>query len=170
MAEFGWAVLCTRAIIDRLNNQLSMIDAADVLWVAGPSIENELATALKEGHEGIRVPVKLTLVAWWYRSDYAVGESVNCRFSLIDPRGKTALTTPYSVDLTSGTGGRQFMAFENFPVTSFGLYRFVTEKEVVRDGGQTVWEVVSNLPLDVRLRPSTEQAPPSELPQPSASS
>lgn len=155
MAEHGWSILCDRAIVDADTNQVSLVDAADVLLIGNQEAQTEVEEALAQGRDGIKIAVRLALVSWWYRTDYDKPELAKARLRLLSPNGVAAIVQEFDIRLTESTGYRAVMRLALFPISGFGLYRFVIERSVAHPDAKEGWEQVASLPLDVKIRQPT---------------
>jgi hypothetical protein len=143
MAEHGWAMLCNRAITDRVTNQISLIDSVDQLSLDGELARANLGIARLDGHDGVAIGAKLVLAIWWYRSDPDVPETAVGRMRVIDPAGAEVAISFFDAHLEASHGARLLIGINAFPFSGPGRYFFVVEKMVKADK----WKRVARLPL-----------------------
>lgn len=155
MVEHVWSVLCNHAIIDSVSNSLSLLLTVDQIMLVGKD-EETLAAELAAGRHGVNV--KLTLVAFWARSDFAIPERAVGSFRIIAPSGGEAnVDAPLPelpIDLTEKTGFRNRIHFEGFPISEgVGLYWIEVR---LRERDDSPWKTVARLPVNISLQKPDE--------------
>jgi hypothetical protein len=154
MAEHVWSILCQRPLIDPSNNVISLFEVAEKLniQVIRPEVvEEELRKARGEG-KGLSARVRLHLVSWWVRSDYAQPEASATRVTVLSPTGQRLFEQTNSIELDKGTGQRLLIEFDRFLVSMLGVHWFVVEKPR-RRSKKNPWEVVARIPFEVAVVP-----------------
>ncbi|CAN5922586.1 hypothetical protein BH11MYX4_BH11MYX4_03870 [soil metagenome] len=117
MAELAWTILCTRASIDSLTNNLSLFEILEQVQVPEGA-----------ANMGIVAAVQWNLVSMWRRSGQEP-ERAEMRVRLLDPTG-TDLHEPSPaavVDLVSAPRARIVGTIVGMPLRGFGLYQFQIE-------------------------------------------
>jgi hypothetical protein len=143
MAEHIWSVLCLRGLLDQHTNQVSLIDTIEGFRLSEP------------GPGNVAMPLPLTIVSLWLRSDPGTAETVNIRTVLIAPDGSEIV--PKNVlraDLEKARL-RTFQKLEAFPHRGPGQYRFAVE---CRDDKSDDWQRVASIPVEIDVLVSEKQA------------
>lgn len=140
MANYTWAVLCAKSIVDQSDNSLTLVNTIDEIVVQAPPDKT------------IVVPFPMELVILARRSDPAVPETASARMRLIGPAGQELGKVDFTVDVQTKGRMRNFLKMEGFPVAGPGHYQF--RVEFMNASG--AFELVGMTPLDV----SYESPPP----------
>lgn len=144
MIEHIWTVLCSRAIVDRRSNNVSLIHVVDQFTLEVP----------KEAPERVVVPVELTVASLWRREDDEAPVASDGRLYIQFPNGERIQAQEFEIDLSEHSRTRNFVEMNGLPVQRSGVYRFVVERE--RDGE---WIEISRTPLQVikNIQPDREE-------------
>jgi hypothetical protein len=142
MPKVPWAVLCTRSIIDRQANSISLIDI----------VEQLNAPALPEGLA--LVPATFDLVTFWTRGDDNELEAGEGRVRMIAPNGTTTLTGVAQVDLAQHERVRNIARLNGLPLSGVGRYTVLVD---FKRNGQDVWSELYRFSLPVTNAPEPAQ-------------
>lgn len=153
MARHMWSVLCTKAIIDRDSNIVSLIGAVDTLSFTDD--EDVLLERIK-GEDAMGVQVDMELVMMWARSDFEVPEEAMARVSILAPSKAGNRVAPFPIRLQETTHFRVKLQVTGIPFEGFGIYYFVVETQ--RGKG---WVESARLPLLCKKQ-ATAPARPAE--------
>lgn len=119
-----WLLLCSRAIVDRSTNQITLVDILDsVTLTQPPGSENDLESLGASG--GIALPVQFHAVSYWTRSNPQRSESADVRTLIRAPNGKSIAFLDRTVELEEHVNRRLIVRFSDFPFVGFGVYRIV---------------------------------------------
>jgi hypothetical protein len=132
MIDHVWTVVCTRALIDRDTNNISLVEVLEQLTVAG---------ALPE-----TINLVMEIVTLWERHDLDAPARGRAQVRLVTPDGQLANPLQYDVDLTTHVRTRSRVQVPGFPFRGFGRYEF--RLELQPDGGVD-WHEVSRTPLQI---------------------
>ena len=147
MIEHIWSVLCTRSLIDKRSNNLSLIEVVERLSVTGAP-PNSVA------------PVGMELVSMWARSVSDQPARARAKVRLLAPDGvQIGDTIPYEVDLTSHARSRNISIMGGLPIRGSGNHLFLVE---VEDGDR--WVTVAKVPLEVIIQAEEAPSTPSSNP------
>lgn len=146
MAKHIWSVLCTRGVLDRYTNNVSLHDVVEEIAIT-PS--RPMPDALGA------FPASLSLVSLWVRSEADTPETVQTRMRLLAPDGTKVAEGSVVVDMTTHKRSRYFSHLTAMPFKGDGVYQFVVEQLV----GDQDWREVASVPLEVTV---TEPKNPSQ--------
>jgi len=153
VAEHVWSVLCYRASVDKVTNNISLLHVIEQLHL--PYSEDWLWERVRSsGSEGISSSMEL--VSYWVRSDFDEPESSTMRARLILPNGESRPTDPVSIGLNEHKSSRNRLQLAGISFGGFGVYWFAIEEEVGDE-----WVERSRVPLEV-LQQEVADAPESE--------
>lgn len=142
MARHVWSVLCSRTIIDKESNSLSLFHVIEQVRVMEDIASLE---AKKQEHPDAGIMLEYDLVSFWVRSDPEIPESVTCRVKIVTPSGKETATPNFLIALAGEAKRfRQKAHLVGFPYDGFGYYWFNVEYDAP-DGP----EVVARIPVEV---------------------
>ncbi len=153
MARLIWSLLCDRPIIDAYRNSISVIDVVEVLTIQGPPLP-------KDGVPVV-VPIEITLVSLWMRSELEKPERIAARPVIVTPDGDERFGKPIDGDLESAPRTRLIQRFTSFPLAGSGEYTIRIES---RSEGEE-WQRVADFPIEVRFREAPAQAAPENKPR-----
>lgn len=142
MARHVWSVLCSRSIIDRESNNLSLFDVIERV-----SITEDLATleAKKAENPDSGIAIEYDVASLWVRSDPDVPEAVTGRIKIVTPTGKETVTPNYFINLMGQARRfRQRAHLIGFPYDGLGRYWIKVEYDA--PGGA---QVVAEIPVEV---------------------
>lgn len=137
MTRHVWSVLCSRSVIDRDSNNLSLHNVIERLTIRG---ELEPGTVT-------RCPMEL--VSLWSLDESADITQSKARLTLLTPSGTSLGSEEYSMDLSVAPRLRHRTRLDGIPVEESGEYRFVVELQVK----DLTWEQVARVPLSIVVDP-----------------
>jgi hypothetical protein len=143
--EHVWSLLCTKAIVDKRTNMVSLMDALDLLEVGG----EDLPTNVDPDSPPNIGPTSIFLVTFWYRTQLDKAESGKFRIRLLAPNGRAygAQNREMEVNLASATSTTSLINMEAIPYLGPGVYYFEVEK---KDQDASDWTRVARLPLQMK--------------------
>ena len=139
MIEHIWSVLCSRSVIDRDSNNISLVEVIEQLQVTGSSA-------------GV-LPISLELVTLWSRSHPERAAKGLARLAVIAPDGSKSEPAEYQVNLTSHQRLRGRARIQGLPIRGAGRYQFDVHIKVE---GDEDWRKVASIPLDLSIEPLAE--------------
>lgn len=152
MPQHIWSVLCYKGCLDTYSNQVSLLDV-----IEGVSLKtNQLQGPL-------RVPVQMSLVSLWLRSEPGVAETFEARANLVMPDGTELPGLVTTADLKTYSRIRTFMRIEGLEFRTPGLYWLAVEH---RPSADSEWVRASRVPLDVQIERVESATPESPAPEP----
>ena len=137
MIEHIWTVICSRAIIDKDSNNVSL-----------QNVLEEFKIFSHPQPDGL-LPINYDLITLWIRADEDNPCEANSRFSLISPSGINLFQMEQPVDLTKNERTRNKLRFAGFPATEEGKHYFIVELQT-EDG---TWNEKKRIPLRLRFQP-----------------
>lgn len=139
-----WSVLCSKCIIDKNTNNLSLIEIIE---------EMKFATVIEKSGKG-SVDVKLVSqmpidwVTLWVRTNIEEPEKTKMKDIVISPSGKTILEKEYEIDLQSYKRMRATRKVLLPPTNENGIFLFLTQ---VNDEKNKVWSTVGDIPIFITI-------------------
>jgi hypothetical protein len=144
---------------------ISLFGITEKIAITEPKdeIERAVADSLVE-KKNVAFAMELELWSRWARSDYAIPEMGNAKFSIIASDGSAVRMGSVSIRLDEHNSVHTRMRTRVFPFRGFGLYWWVVESKI-GDG----WEEVARLPVELMHVETTKSSatapePPSEPP------
>jgi hypothetical protein len=140
MPKHLWTVFCSKSILDRNTNNVSLIEVVEELTIGltqGSAIPSD---------NPVVIPITASLVTLWVRNDPLSSESTVGRFYLIGPANQKLAEGSFNIDLEKHNRTRCFANTSAFPVQGAGTYQFVVEYQSTE--GQ--WTEAGRLPIDVK--------------------
>ena len=139
MIDHVWTVLCTRSIIDKNTNNISLLEVLEEVVAAGEAPTEDRVPEL---------PINAQLVTLWARRESSQPTRGRARVTFESPSHKLLFQREYAIDLTTHSRTRKRALINGLPVPGSGWYHFKVE---VRDEGDT-WREVARVPLEVEIR------------------
>ncbi|MBI3943362.1 MAG: hypothetical protein HY326_10155 [Chloroflexi bacterium] len=142
MIEHIWTIICSRSIVDKRTNNISLIDVLEQVNVG--------SFAPLQAEEGI-VPLQFDIVSLWGRGRDGQPDKGHVRIIMVLPTGKRIEPNPgldLSVDLTKHQRTRTITRVEGFPVVQPGRHVFIVQIE--DDEG---WKDLASLPIEILFEP-----------------
>jgi hypothetical protein len=134
MIDHVWTVACSRAIIDRDSNNVSILNVLEQFNIAGsPGPDRKL-------------DARVELISLWARSDFAVPSHGEGRLTLNTPAGKQIARHEFTIDLAQFRRFRARGVFAGIPIPEPGRYVFEVEARV---DGEEEWHLVASVPVEV---------------------
>lgn len=140
MAEHIWSVLCSKGLVDKSSNLVSLIEVVENLTIT-------LTEQIPAGAREAALSLSFVLVSYWIRSDSKAGENVAGRVRTLGPGEQSLSSSEFEVSLMQHSRARHFMRFASMPYDGAGMYRFVVEQRV-GDG----WRQVASVPLQLEIK------------------
>ncbi len=141
MIDHVWTVICSRAVIDRDSNNVSIQNVIEQL------------TVKDEPKPGMMVPILLEAVTLWVRADPNVPGQARARLTFLSPSGKAFGSVESEIDLSKFERYRSRVHFQGLPIEEPGRHVFCVELQEEGKGG---WRQVAVVPLSVVFTPSEE--------------
>jgi hypothetical protein len=135
MIEHVWTVVCSRAVVDRFSNNVSIQNVIEQFSVRA------------EPKPGALIPVPFEVMTLWARSDFSVPASGTERLTLYSPSGVKIGERVSSLDLTGNVRRyRTRTTFDGLPAGEPGRYVFQVE---LQEENKDEWYGVATVPLEV---------------------
>lgn len=145
MARFVWGVLCSRGILDKYTNRVSLVDTVEAIRVSG----DLLAAPQHSGEQYQQVEIDCTFATFWIRDDHAQPERLRIRLGIRTPDGhEHILGDAQELDLESSSRLRFFARIKAIPFAGAGEYEFFMQWRPAPPGTQR-WRRSAGTPLSV---------------------
>lgn len=145
MARHVSSILCRRVSVDARTGAMSLFEVVEGLGL------EKLAQANDDAEDVL--PLEMSHVSIFVRSDPDVPEKLEGRLVLVRPNKKRARGTSFDIDLQDDFGCTSTIEIAALPIEGSGVYEFVTE---LKDG-EGRWRQVASVPVLVEV---TEIKPP----------
>lgn len=135
MIDHVWTVVCSRAVVDRFTNNVSLQNAIEQFSIKGEPEPDAL------------LPIPFEIMTLWTRSDLNVPATGSQRLTLISPSGEKMKEMVFTLNLTGKY--RRFRtraAFNGLIASEPGRYVFQVE---FQETAEHDWQIVANVPLEV---------------------
>lgn len=152
MIDHVWTVVCSRAVIDRESNNVSLQNVLEQVTIATEPMPKTL------------MPLPFDVVTLWARADPDQPCSGRMRLTLVFPSGGTfEAPLEAEIDLSKVERNRQRFRFPGLPMAESGRHIFRVE---LIQNDQLDWHQVASVPLTIILkRPEEGQAKIGSEPQ-----
>jgi hypothetical protein len=138
MAEHIWSVLCSKSVIDKDTQQVSLFEVLEAVHI-------QLGEPIK-GPGLIRFATEV--VSLWARSEKNTGETATAKCEVITPDGESVHAAEMTLDFSEKLRFRSIFRAEGFPIHGSGVYTF---KISVKDGASDEWRPAASLPIEVTV-------------------
>jgi len=134
-----WTVFCSRAVIDKRTNNVSIQNIIEQITIKG------------EPKSDAAIPIVCEVVTLWARADFDVPAQGRLRLAYLSPSGKVLNSMEREIDLSKSRRYRIQTIFQGLPVEEPGRYTFRVELE-----NEDEWHQVATIPLEVVFEPPEE--------------
>lgn len=149
MPDHIWSALCTRAIIDRDSNNISLIDMLEEIRFAPPPTDDDLG---REGY--VMLPISVTLVTLWERKTENDPETFVMRVKFVDPTGTWIGPQDTERELTMDKPRfRSISRMMAVPFSESGKYQVIVQS---KSNGSNRWKQNARLPLSITVSSGSE--------------
>jgi len=138
MANFLWALVCERVIIEEQHKTVSFISIVENLNLPLPP-----ANILAQTPPPF-IPFRFFIVTHWSRSKQDIGERVPGRVLLIGPNGKEFGKMEFVIDLTGAPRSRVIGQTIGIPLMGAGVYTCVVQSQT-----RTKWRKVGQVEFTI---------------------
>jgi len=143
MIEHVWTVLCSRAVIDRDSNNVSLQNVIEQITITG------------EPRSDAVIEIPLEVVTLWVRANSDRPSRGRTRLTYLSPSGAVLGSSESQVDLSEYKRLRTRHSLRRLPVPEAGRYTFRVE---LQNEGESEWHQVAAVPLSIIfVPPETEQ-------------
>jgi hypothetical protein len=143
MIDHVWTVVCSRAVIDRESNNVSLQNIIEQITIGGEPMPDAM------------VPIPLEVMTLWVRANTDIPSRARTRLTFLSPSDTVLGSAESEVDLSEYERYRVRMHFQGLPVTEPGRYTFHME---LQNEGESEWHQVAAIPLRIIfMPPDTEQ-------------
>lgn len=134
MIDHVWTVVCSRAVIDRESNNVSLQNIIEQINIRGEPIPDRV------------VAVQLEVVTLWVRADFDVPSQATTRLTVLSPSGNVLGSFESDIDVSEYERFRARVKFEGLLMPELGRYAFRTE---LKNKGESEWHEVATIPLKI---------------------
>lgn len=140
-----WSVLCHKYIIDKGNNNLSLIDIPDRIGFQGELPDKRPLE--------LPLPSALFFVSAWRRDSESDRMKHEALIKVISPAGQHISNSPILIDLEQFPGLYTLARMDHFSYTVNGIYEF---QVCIKENDE--WKPVASIPLEIiHTEPDKEQ-------------
>jgi hypothetical protein len=141
MIQHVWSVLCSRSLIDRETNNITLFEAIEQVKIGRRPPRQENAP-----EEGL-LPIRVELVTLWIRSPDNEPTQGRTRSAFVRPSGvMTEAIVEHDIDLRTNLRNRHRHRFAGIPVREGGRHVFRVD---VWNDTRGDWEEVAAVPLEI---------------------
>lgn len=142
MARHVWSVLCRQAITDQQSNVISLLNAVEEFkFKRTPSLE-EIPKKTS-----IDIPVDLSLVSLFIRSDENKPENPLCRVTIVTPDKQKFVLPEAELGLVEKKRARAIINFQSLVFTVSGQYEYLVQTK--KNEKEKSWRKCVSIPLDI---------------------
>lgn len=142
MIDHVWTVFCTRSVINKDTNNISLFEVLEKISAVGEVPEEKAKEKVMPA-----IPINAHLVTLWARRNPLLSVKGRARIVFESPSRKPLFQREYEVDLSSFLRTRVRSDISALPVPESGWYRF--RIELSTESGS--WQEVASIPLEVEL-------------------
>lgn len=135
-----WSILCTKSVIDKASNNVSLFEIIEEIH-----LPPEIREVEQKNIEAIAA-MPFDWVTLWVRSKVDEPESGNVKDMIVSPSGKIIVVKEYGVELYKHKRSRITRRIPMPPSNKTGVYGFRT---YVKDERRNIWRKVAEVPLEV---------------------
>lgn len=142
MIEHIWSVACSRALIEKETNNVTLFNVIEEI-----TAEAKVPRADLPAGQPV-VPIEFEVVSFWARTNVDEPARGLARIVVQPPDGQpNPIGDPYDIDLTEYQRLRTRAHFDGFRPGESGRYWFIIKKQE-RDGD---WEEVARIPIQFSM-------------------
>lgn len=139
MIDHIWTVVCSRVVVDRESNNVSIQNVLEQLNIMGEPKPDGM------------LPINVEIVSLWVRSDLDVPGRGRSRLTFLFPSGKRIeVSGELNVNLSESRRGRTIMKLQGFPIRESGQHALCVE---FQNEGEAEWHQVAAIPVEVIFEP-----------------
>ena len=144
MAKLIWSVLCSRHILDKESNSVSLLDVLEEATIATPAPLPEPSKA----NPATLVGFQGTLLSLWERSNPDSPETDHCRLILVGPNKQKLVQPEAEIGLVTHRRNRVALKIDMLPWMGFGRYEWHVQQAAKRTkrGKVQTWRRVATVP------------------------
>jgi len=142
MIDHVWTVLCSRVVIDKTTNNVSIQEAIERITVPG------------EPDPKVAIQFPMQLVTLWVRSQPDQPARSQARLTFLSPSGEQLIEVDLPLDLTEHERLRTPAQIGALPAPEAGRYYFYLDLQIE---GENDWKRVAAIPLTIRFDPDAER-------------
>jgi len=139
MIDHVWTVFCSRSVVDRETNNVSLHDVIEQFTIGD-----------EPSPDGI-IPGRADLMTLWARADLTVPAMGRGRFDYLSPSGRVLSSQEYEIDLSEYRRYRAVTRFHAISVPEAGRYAF---RIALWDDDAAAWQTVAEVPVEVTFEPA----------------
>jgi len=145
VAKHVFSALCSKSIIDRETNQLSLINVPEGIEIS-PISESE--------YKDNTIPISgggqyvMELVCLWRRSDFSVSEKGHARLVVKSPSGEKVSEVDIPINLETSAQSRNIIKFPAFSFKGPGTYIYVLQQQKGTEK-KPRWITVAEIPFGI---------------------
>jgi len=134
MIDHIWSVLCSRSVIDRDTNNVSLQNVLEQIIIHA------------EPRSGLVIPVEYEIVSFWARADPDVPAKGRMRAKMLTPAGEVHIQREFDLNLTDAERTRTRIRTIGLPASEPGRHYVIVEQQL-EDNAE--WRQVAAIPLAI---------------------
>jgi len=139
MIDHVWSVLCSRAVIDKESNNVSIQNVLERVTVGA------------EPEPNLALPIEHEVISFWTRRETDVRERAKVRIKYVTPSGHEFAVHEQDIDLTQHANYRTRVRSLTLRYVETGRHFFEVE---IQPEGVEEWQRVASIPIDMRFEPA----------------
>jgi hypothetical protein len=141
MINHIWTVICSKSIIDRESNNISLSNVLEQINITR-------SAEFEEGKAGL-IPINYELVTLWMREREDQPDRIMAKITFISSSGPLPPANEFEVDLSQHIRTRTILRGNGLPFNEPGIYYFQIEVQKATLGD---WEIVAKIPLQILIK------------------
>lgn len=142
MIEHVWTVVCSRVVVDKESNNLSIQNVLERVTIQGEPMPETL------------LPMPFEVVTMWTRTDPDKPARGSMRMQMLFPSGEVFETREADITMLKHLTYRIKNLFSGLPIAEAGRHLFTVE---LRNEGEEKWRQVAVVPLMITFKPPEEE-------------
>jgi hypothetical protein len=138
MLAHVWTVICSRAVLDKYSNNISLQNVLERLTVKGNPQPQTV------------IPMPLQIATMWIRAVPDEPTRGHTRVQFVLPSGAIFTSHEVDIDLTEHETHRHVLSLTNLPISEAGRHFVIVETQ---DENGEDWHQVASVPLRIRFQP-----------------
>lgn len=144
MLKHVWSILCSKSIIDKDTNNISIIDAFEQLSV------NAKIPPEHKNNPVINIPINFELTTLWVKEEREQTVKADIEIDVFNPKGEKAKSFTNKLEVPNNLKRiRSRLKIIGFGLTTSGVYTF---KVKLKEEKQDKYKIVAELPLEVNIK------------------
>jgi hypothetical protein len=141
MIRHIWTVACSRGVVDKASNNVSLQNVLEQLTIIG------------EPSHDLKLRLELAIVSFWIRSNMEQPAFGRVRVTFVSPSGEDLASIESEINMLDHARSRNIMRAGVLPLPEAGYYNFRVD---VQHKDSDTWQQVALVPLEVKFNPPSD--------------